>query len=166
MRDYSYESENFLLRQVKKEDAPQLLRCYSDTAAVALMNDDNCLRGFLCETLEDMQAYISIWGQEDYARPAVIHKGTGQPVGTLEVFGGETGVLRVDLRTDCEQEGVLQALYSLAATEFMRDFPMGAMGTKAPPAAAARRKVLAGLGFSGPEGFRGYGDYYRKGARA
>ena len=33
-RDYSYESEHFILRQVKKEDAPELLRCYSDPAAV------------------------------------------------------------------------------------------------------------------------------------
>ena len=80
--------------QVKKEDAPQLLRCYSDTAAVALMNDDNCRRGFLCNTLEDMESYIDIWQGEDYARPAVIDKRTGEAVGTLEIFGGETSVLR------------------------------------------------------------------------
>ena len=59
-RGYQYETVSFLLRQVSPEDAPALLRCYSDPRAVALMNDDNCLRGFLCETLEDMQAYISI----------------------------------------------------------------------------------------------------------
>lgn len=161
MRDYSYESENFLLRQVKKEDAPQLLRCYSDTAAVALMNDDNCRRGFLCNTLEDMESYIDIWQGEDYARPAVIDKRTGEAVGTLEIFGGETGVLRVDLRTDYERPEVLRELYALAVERFPKDFPMGAVVTKAVPEASARRAVLAELGFSGPERFREYEGYYR-----
>ena len=161
MRDYSYESENFLLRQVKKEDAPQLLRCYSDTAAVALMNDDNCRRGFLCNTLEDMESYIDIWQGENYARPAVIDKRTGEAVGTLEIFGGETGVLRVDLRTDYERPEVLRELYALAVERFPKDFPMGAVVTKAVPEASARRAVLAELGFSGPERFREYEGYYR-----
>ncbi len=146
MRDYSYESENFLLRQVKKEDAPQLLRCYSDTAAVALMNDDNCRRGFLCNTLEDMESYIDIWQGENYARPAVIDKRTGEAVGTLEIFGGETGVLRVDLRTDYERPEVLRELYALAVERFPKDFPMGAVVTKAVPEASARRAGLLGAG--------------------
>lgn len=160
-RNYHYETEHFTLRQVTEEDAPALMKCYGDPAAVALMNDDNCLRGFLCQTLEDLRAYIRIWQSEDYARPAVIDKKTGEPVGTLEIFGGENGVLRVDLRAAYERVGVLRELYRLAVEEFTKDFPMGALVTKAPPAAAARRKVLAELGFSGPEGFRGYPDYYR-----
>lgn len=160
-KDYCYETENFLLRQVKKGDAPQLLRCYSDPEAVALMNDDNCSRGFLCGTLEDLETYIDIWQSEDYARPAVIDKRTGEAVGTLEIFGGDTGVLRVDLRRDYERPEVLRELYALALERFPADFPMGAMVTKAVPKAAARRAVLTELGFSGPEGFREYEDYYR-----
>ena len=160
-RGYRYETDSFVLRQATQEDAPALLKCYSDPAAVALMNDDNCSRGFLCRTLEDMQAYIGIWQSAGYARPAVIDKTTGEPVGTLEIFGGEAGVLRVDLRADYEREDVLRELYQLAVEKFTKDFPMGALVTKAPPAAAARRQVLAGLGFSGPEDFRGYPGYYR-----
>lgn len=160
-RNYRYETERFLLRQVQEEDAPALLRCYSDPAAVERMNADNCLRGFLCETLEDLLAYIRIWQGEDYARPAVIDKSTGEPVGTLEIFGGETGVLRVDLRSDYERPEVLRELYALAMERFPRDFPMGRMVTKAPPSAPARREVLRELGFWGPEEFRGFGDYYR-----
>ncbi len=160
-RGYRYETASFILRQVEIGDAPALLQCYSDPAAVALMNDDNCRRGFLCGTLEDMEAYISIWRGESYARPVVLDKKAGEAVGTVEIFGGETGVLRVDLRVDYEREDVLEELYRLALGAFVQDFPMGALVTKAVPAAAARRRVLEGLGFSGPEVFRGYGDYYR-----
>ena len=160
---YRYETEHFLLRQVKREDAPELLLCYSDPAAVALMNDDNCVGGFLFQTLEEMEQAIHFWNNDtfEYARPAVIDKATGEAVGTLEIFGGETGVLRVDLRTDYETPPVLRELYALAKESFMKDFPMGSMVTKAPKAAAGRRQVLLDLGFAGPEDFRGYHDYYR-----
>lgn len=160
-RDYQYETEHFLLRQVRDEDAPALMKCYSDPAAVALMNDDNCLRGFLCPTEDDLRAYISIWQGEDYARPAIIDKKTGEPIGTMEIFGGETGVLRLDLQTVRETPEVLGELLALAKERFPQDFPMGAMVTKAPPAAAARRAVLEKLGFSGPEKFRDFDSYYR-----
>ncbi|MCI8921504.1 MAG: GNAT family N-acetyltransferase [Acutalibacter sp.] len=160
-RGYRYETASFALRQVVPEDAPALLRCYGDAEAVALMNGDNCSRGFYCATLADMESYIRIWQGEGYARPAVIDKQTGEVIGTLEIFGGEAGVLRVDLRRDYEREDVLRELYTLALREFTRDFPMGALVTKAPPAAKARRKVLEALGFAGPEAFRGYPDYYR-----
>lgn len=162
-KDYRYETENFLLRQVKKEDAPDLLRCYSDPAAVALMNDDNCTGGFLFETLEQMESAIYFWNNDvsQYARPAVIAKRTGEAVGTLEIFGGETGVLRVDLRRDYERPEVLRELYALAVERFPGDFPMGAMVTKAVPGAAVRRAALTELGFSGPGRFREYEDYYR-----
>lgn len=160
-RGYRYETGRFVLRQAVPEDAPALLRCYGDPKAVALMNEDNCGRGFLCATLEEMESYIRIWQGEGYARPAVVDKQSGEAVGTLEIFGGEAGVLRVDLRADYEREDVLKELYTLALTEFTRDFPMGALVTKAPPAAKARRKVLEALGFSGPEDFRGYPGYYR-----
>ncbi len=46
-REYQYETKRFLLRQVKKADAPALLKCYADPAAMALMNEDNCTGGFL-----------------------------------------------------------------------------------------------------------------------
>lgn len=162
-RDYRYETEHFRLRQVREEDAPALLKCYSDPAAVALMNDDNCVGGFLFHIVEEMRKAIYYWNHDvfEYARPAVIDKGTGEPIGTLEVFGGETGVLRVDLRTDYETPEVLEELYTLAMEKFPVDFPMGAMVTKAPPQAAARRAVLEKLGFAGPEPFREYEGYYR-----
>lgn len=162
-KDYRYETENFILRQVKKEDAPDLLRCYSDPEAVALMNDDNCVGGFLFQTLEEMERAIHFWNNDasQYARPAVIDKRTGRAVGTLEVFGGEAGVLRVDLQADYERPEVLRELYAMAIERFPGDFPMGAMVTKAVPKAEARRAVLTELGFSGPQQFREYEDYYR-----
>lgn len=163
--EYRYESENFLLRQVCEEDAPDLLECYSDPAAVALMNDDNCQNGFLCPALEDMQEYIRYWNEEYekryYIRPAIIHKETGKAVGTMEAFGGEPGVLRLDLHIDWERPEVLAELLGLAVREFPQDLPMGGMVIKAVPEAAARRAALEALGFSGPQRFRDYEDYYR-----
>ena len=164
-KEYRYESENFLLRQVRKEDAPDLLECYSDPAAVALMNDDNCQNGFLCPALEDMQGYIRYWNEEYekrfYIRPAIIHKGTGKAIGTMEAFGVEPGVLRLDLHTDWERPEVLVELLQLAVREFPQDLPMGGMVIKAVPEATARRATLEALGFSGPQRFRDYEDYYR-----
>lgn len=160
-KNYTYETEHFLLRQVALADAPALMGCYGDPAAVALMNADNCGRGFYCAAVEDLETYIQIWQGEDYARPAVVDKSTGEAVGTLEIFSAEAGVLRVDLPTAYEREDVLRELYRLALRDFPRDFPMDAMVTKAPPAATARQKVLRELGFTGPESFRGCPDYYR-----
>jgi len=162
---YRYESSHFVLRQVTQEDTPALLECYSDPAAVALMNDDNCTGGFLCQTLEDVREHIRVWNEEYrnrmYIRPAIEDKATGQILGTMEVFGGEPGVLRLDLRTDWERPQVLAELLGLAVREFPRDFDMSGLVTKAVPEAAARREALEALGFSGPGEFRGYGDYYR-----
>lgn len=165
-KDYRYETEHFLLRQVQEEDAPALLKCYSNPDAVALMNDDNCTGGFLFHTVEEMREAIYYWNHDvfEYARPAVIDKATAEPIGTLEIFGAENGgagVLRVDLRSDYERADVLAELYRLAVDRFFADFPMGAMVTKAPPAAVVRRKVLEELGFFGPEEFREYDSYYR-----
>lgn len=170
-QNYRYETEHFTLRQVREEDAPALLRCYSDPGAVALMNDDNCVGGFLFTGLNQMREAIHYWNHDifEYARPAVIDKSTGEPIGTLEVFGAEkggSGVLRVDLRGDYETPETLRELYRLAADRLIVDFPMGAMVTKAVPEAAARRQVLEELGFFGPEDFRGYGGYYRMPAQA
>ena len=162
---YRYESEHFLLRQVAPEDASSLLPGYSDPAAVALMNDDNCDKGFLCPSLEDMRQYIGFWSEEyrnrKYIRPVLIHKPTGQLLGTMEAFGGEPGVLRLDLRADWEKPEVLAELLRLAVEEFPQDLPMTGMVTKAIPKAKARREALTALGFSGPAPFRGYEDYYR-----
>ncbi len=72
--DYRYETPRFLLRQVRREDAPALLACYSDPAAVALMNADNCTGGFLFQTLGEMEQAIQFWNRDvcGYARPAGI----------------------------------------------------------------------------------------------
>lgn len=161
---YQYESEHFLLRQVVLEDAPDLLDCYSDPAAVALMNDDNCNKGFLCPTLQDMQQYIGYWTEEYrnrmYIRPVIVHKESGQVLGTMEAFGGEPGILRLDLRADWETPETVTELLALAVKEFPQDLPMTGMVTKAVPAANARREALAALGFAGPQKFRVYEDYY------
>ena len=69
-RNYRYETEHFILRQVRSEDAPALMACYSDPEAVARMNDDNCLRGFLGQSAVDLRALSGVWAGAEGARPA------------------------------------------------------------------------------------------------
>ena len=160
-----YETEHFLLRQVRAEDAADLLACYSDPAAVARMNADNCTSGFFYRTGEEMEACIRFWLEEyaegKYLRPAVVEKASGRAVGTLEIFGGDPGVLRVDLCSEFEHAPFLRELYALAVERFFADFPMEAMATKA-EAAPERVPVLRELGFQGPKRFREYGGYFWK----
>lgn len=162
----SYETEHFLLRQAELSDAKSLLRCYSDPRAVKRMNADNCTSDFFFTTVEEVRSCIRFWQREyadrRYIRPAVVEKESGEPVGTLEIFGGDCGVLRVDLCFEFEREEYLAELYTLAVQRFFEDFPMEAMMTKAVPEAKERVRALRRLGFCGPEKFGSFDCYYRK----
>lgn len=85
-----YETETFLLRLVKREDAAELLSCYSDKGAVEKCNADCCTNDFYCTMLEQMEECIDIWLKsyegKAYVRFAVIPKTLGKPRGTVEVL--------------------------------------------------------------------------------
>ena len=158
----NYATERFLLRPVRMEDARALLACYSDPQAVANMNADNCANDFYCATLAQMQAQIRFWMDERaagrYVRYAVADRALGDAVGTMEIFGGETGVLRIDLPVRYENESVMRELIGLVAEKMTADFPMGRlciMAEKLP----ARRNAAVALGFV-PSGFHGGKGYY------
>lgn len=159
-----YETPRLRLRRVCIEDAPALLACYGDRRAVALMNADNCTSDFLYRTQAEMEACIAFWMAEceqgAYVRLTVLDRETSEAVGTVEVFGGESGVLRIDLRRDYERRDVVAEILELAKSRFLDDFDACRLLTKAVPAAKERRAALRASGFREIESFKGYGDYF------
>ncbi len=158
-------TEHFILRLVRVEDAQELFICYHDKAAVARMNDDNCDFGFYADTPEDMAATVDYWLQQyrwrSFVRFAIVNRDTGEAVGTIEGFGGEAGVLRLDIASGYEQADLLAELLTFAQDNFREYFGNRALVTKAVPAAQERRTALARLGWAYIGPYRTYADYYR-----
>ncbi|MGI6201409.1 MAG: GNAT family N-acetyltransferase [Christensenellales bacterium] len=147
---HTYRTDHFLLRPVRLEDAQDLLACYSDPAAVALMNADHCTGDFFYTTLAQMQEEIAFWLSPSeariYDRLTVLAQPQGRAVGTIEVCYGH-GMLRIDLAAAWERADCLEELLRLACERFYTDFHTRALVTKAIPAARARRNALAAAGF-------------------
>ena len=57
----TYETESFVLRLVKLEDAETLLSCYSDKDNVKKFNADFCTSDFYYSTVEEMENCIKFW---------------------------------------------------------------------------------------------------------
>ena len=114
-------NERFRLRLVTQEDCEDLLKVYSDVKAVPLFNGDNCNGDdFYYATLERMQQAMSfwIWSYENgwFVRMSILDLSTGCAVGTIELCyrdSEDTGVLRLDLRSDYENEADISAILSL-----------------------------------------------------
>lgn len=85
------ESDKFLLREIIEDtDAEDLLKVYSNKAAVPLFNSDNCVNGFYYVSLEEMKDTIAFWKREYrsryYVRWAIIDKKAKCAIGTIELF--------------------------------------------------------------------------------
>ena len=129
----SYESTSFLLHLVSRDDAVDLLNCYSNPESQKYFNTDNCTSDFLYSTLEEMQECIETWlsayQNEWYVRFSIVDKRTEKAVGTAEIFGGKHGVLRIDLLPQYENKSQLSELLSIADAFFF-DFNCGIIVTK------------------------------------
>ena len=174
------EDDRFLLRAVSQDDAADLLRVYSDEKAVPLFNSDNCHGDdFHYQTLERMQQAIGFWAFEyarkGFVRWAIVDKQTNAAIGTIELFhrtSGDAfnhcGLLRLDLRSDYEQEASICDILSLILEPGYALFDCSLLATKAIPAATERVRALNRLGFSlsdefvvAPDG-RQYKHYYTR----
>lgn len=131
----AYETRSFRLRLVEKEDAKSLLSCYSDKAAVVRMNTDYCTGDFYYTDLEQMNDCIDFWlreyNKQAYVRFAIIPKTIGRAVGTVEIFGGEFGVLRIDIAAEYEKEKYIGELIHLAIMDLIYDFKVDSLKIKA-----------------------------------
>lgn len=147
----AYESRNFLLRLVSPDDAEDLLKCYSSSEAHRFFNDDNCAFGYgNVDTLEKMQYNIKLWldsyCSRCFVRFSIIDKSLGTAVGTVEIFGGTHGVLRIDIMPEYECEKYLSELLD-TADRFYNDFACERIVSKAIPEASERIKALTKCGY-------------------
>lgn len=171
-KDATYSTPSLLLRRVRTEDAEALLACYSDPAAVARMNADNCSCDFHFKTVDRMREYIGYWLKDfdigAYVRYALIPHGREDAIGTVEMFGtdypeiGRAGIMRIDLASAYEKPELLRELVTLGIERFLDDFDAKTlliMAGHTPERAA----VLADMGFKPTERFRPGKGYYAYG---
>lgn len=146
----------FTLRLVRREDAPGLLRVYSDPAAQPCFNADNCTSDFRFATLREMEDCIGMWlwsyEHGDFVRWTVLQG--DDPVGTVEMFkrdegrdGLGEGLLRIDLISRLEQSDVIDELLRAILPEMHELFGCARILTKALPVMARRRLALVLHGF-------------------
>lgn len=170
--------DKYLMRLVTEEDCADLLKVYSDKAAVPLFNSDNCNGdNFHYATYERMQQGIRMWtwsyAHGWFVRWAVIDRQTGEVVGTVELCrqGKDwtrkgRGILRVDLRSDYERTLEIERIVTMLLDDAFDWFCCDQIWTKARPVAAERIGALEKLGFlpspvplMGQDG-TAYDDYY------
>ena len=129
-----YETESFILRLVKLEDAEDLLACYSDKDNVSKFNNDFCTSDFYYSTVSEMEDCIKFWLEEYkkqyYVRFSVVNKADSKAIGTVEIFGGETGVLRIDLSSNYNTEESFGEIIKLTIEQFVDDFEIGSVKIK------------------------------------
>lgn len=172
------ENERFLLREIHKEtDAGDLLKVYSDKAAVPLFNSDNCTGDFYITAIEDIHRMVDFWKLDYqnrcYVRWVIVDKHTNTAVGTIEMFHrtgndyfNHCGLLRLDLRSDYEIQDQIEDVLSLIVPETKGMFACETIATKAVSIAKERISALEHMGFClsdevliGHDGTR-YDSYY------
>jgi hypothetical protein len=169
-------SEHFTLRLVEREDAPGLLRVYSDEETVRLCNSDNCHYGtFRLDSLEDTLCCIDAWRNEYglgyFVRWTILAE--EEAVGTVELFHRDAddyftdcGLLRIDLKSEFEIEEILFEILDLLLPVTWELFHCSCVATKVHRLAAERMLALARKGFIPTDepviGHRGelFGDYW------
>ncbi len=172
------ESTRCRIRPLTIEDCADLLKVYSDPAAVPFFNSDNCHGDdFYYTTAERMRQAIDFWFMEynrrGFVRWSIVDKRSGEVIGTIELFRREAddfftdcGLLRLDLRSDYETEAAISDILTLIVLPAFEWFSCSMIATKAIPAAVERRRALAAMGFvPSPEKLIGhdgteYGDYF------
>lgn len=152
----TFVTPRFTLRLVRMEDAPYLLRVYSDKAAQPFFNSDNCTSDFRYATLREMEDCIRMWlwsyENGEFVRWTILRLDI--PVGTVEMFrrskgkdGQGEGVLRIDLLSKYEQSEVIDEILRAILPEMHELFGCARILTKALPPMAKRRLALVLHGF-------------------
>lgn len=173
-----FENRDFLLRFIKIEDCPNLLKVYSDKKAVPFFNSDNCGGDDFYYTDEKrMKQAVEYWfweySRQGFVRWAVEDKNTKKVIGTIELFHRDSkdyftncGLLRLDLRSDYEMSDKIISILSLILDDTFSMFDCDKIAVKAIPQSHERISALTTLGFfpseellTGHDGTK-YKDYY------
>lgn len=152
-----FENDRFLLRYVTEEDVDDLLEVYSDKNALLFFNSDNCHGdNFYYPTREHMAKALDFWRfsyeQGYFVRWSIVDKRRGKGIGTVELFtrresdGLNGGLLRLDLRSDCENRETIESILALLLPRVPEYFGDTVI-TKAPIYAVERIAALRKLGF-------------------
>ena len=158
-----YENENYLLRMVSKKDKEDLLKVYSDEKAVPFFNSDNCGGDDFHYTTESRMAQaIDYWlweyGRQGFVRWTIVSRTNSEAIGTIEIFNRKAddyfnncGLLRLDLRSDYEQEEKIFEILSLILPSVSELFHCQIIATKIPAFAFERKSAILRLGFAASE---------------
>lgn len=158
-----FESKKFLIRLFQKEDCNDLLKVYSDKNALPFFNSDNCDGdNFYYTTKERMEETISFWhmAYENgwFIRLSIVDKTVSSVIGTIELClrvsedeFNHMGILRVDVRSDYEQEDMLYDIFLLITPKFEEMLGCKGVLTKAPIYAIERIKAIQKAGFTKSE---------------
>lgn len=152
----TFTTPRFTLRLVRMEDAPALLRVYSDKQAQSCFNADNCTSDFRYATLAEMEDCIRMWrwsyDNGCFVRWSILR--LDNPIGTVEMFrrdAGEDGlgegVLRIDVGSQHEYTDVFDELLQALLPALHEQFGCARILTKAMPAMMRRRLALVLHGF-------------------
>lgn len=152
----AFTSEKFTLRLVRREDAPGLLKVYSDKQAQMYFNADDCTSDFRYATLREMEQCIDMWlwsyRQGHFVRWTILQG--NMPVGTVEMFrrdegehGEGCGVLRIDLLGRFESPDVVHDILKTILPAMHTLFGCKRILTKALPCMERRRVALILHGF-------------------
>ncbi len=154
------ENEQFTLRLFDSKDCDDLLKVYSDKMALPFFNSDNCDGdNFYYSTKERMESAMDFWRSSYekgwFVRFSVVDKAKSEVIGTVELClrssddeFNQMGILRVDVRSDYEEERMLYSIFSLICPKV--ESLLGSKGvlTKAPIYAVERIKAIEKVGFT------------------
>lgn len=158
-----FETKHFLLRLIQVEDSEELVKCYSDSKSQELFNADNCTGDFCITTTDNMKeclvAWLKAYEQEAFVRFSIVYKLKNKAVGTIEMFGGDIGVLRIDIASPYEEAPYLREIIAVCIENFYDLFSVNLIATKAIQKAQNRIEVLLEAGFC-LSNFKGKEDYY------
>lgn len=150
-----FTSPSHRLRPVVPGDAQALLEVYGDFEAVPYFNGDNCHGDtFYYPTLARMQQAIDFWlfsYREGYfVRWSIEELPAARIIGTIELFDRtpDCGVLRLDLRRDCETAPIIRSILTTLYPAVLPYFTSRRVLTKCWPYASHRRQALESLGFT------------------
>ena len=157
------ESEKFIIRLFQEDDCDDLLKVYSDKNALPFFNSDNCNGdNFYYSTKERMTEALAFWklSYENgwFVRLSIIDKRVVNVIGTVELClrvsedeFNHMGILRVDVRSDYEQEDTLYNIFSLVTPKIEELLGCKGVLTKVPIYAVERIKAIQKVGFTKSE---------------
>ena len=166
-----FDTEHFHLRQVRVEDAAELLCFYGNLSEWMFFGNamSNSIFASRHATIDEMRKCIEVWLDEYrnkyYIRFSVIDKATKKAIGTIEVFdnaGKDDSYLHIDLSAPYENQSYIAELLTLADKELFKIFNINNLLIQAIPAAKERIAALQAYGYQPFECKAGGEHYYMK----